>query len=205
MKSLKHAAITLLAFVALVAVVLTLGHLDYRLEHAKRVSLSDDHSSLIENVRRDPSNSDALQQLVGRADPSRSWDRTARLVAIKFWVNAFEDDQVARDNFKEIFLPVIANGLKDTDPYIRREAALAASEHASLCVTIIPTLLEVVKKHLNQDSAWFSIEAIGKMGVLAKDAVSDLEALRGFDEFVDGRLNEAIGKIEAALEVEEAP
>lgn len=64
-------------------------------------------------------------------------------------------------------------------PFVRREAASALESSGDLAIDVLPDLLSRVSN--NDDTAWFSIQAIGNLGPKAKEAVPILLPLLHFN------------------------
>jgi HEAT repeat protein len=107
--------------------------------------------------------------------------------------------EAAVPNIRSELVPVVKMGLRDSDPYVRREAANAASGFGVAADLLIPDLVEAVSAYPNEDTGWFSAEALGNLGSAARVA---LPALRtAVNQTSHGRewVAEAIRKIESSV------
>ncbi|MGH7993244.1 MAG: HEAT repeat domain-containing protein, partial [Limisphaerales bacterium] len=109
--------------------------------------------------------------------------------------------------FVEYAVPALGKALHDPSPFVRREAASALESSGDLAIDVLPDLLSRVSS--NDDTAWFSIQAIGNLGPKAKEAVPVLLPLLHFNYpetgYNGGMVRqyavEALGKISADTNV----
>lgn len=112
--------------------------------------------------------------------------------------------------FSDYAIPALGKALHDPSPFVRREAADALHNSGDLAIDVLPDLLSRVS--YNDDTAWFSIQAIGNLGPKAVKAVPVLLPLLRFNYpqtgYNGGMLREyaveALGKISSDPKVIEA-
>ena len=73
-----------------------------------------------------------------------------------------------------MLLPAIRQGLKDSNPFVRREAARATSAFGAAAKEALPELILLIKNYPMQDSGWFAAEALGEIGPDAREAIPEL-------------------------------
>jgi HEAT repeat protein len=153
--------------------------------------------ALVGKVRQNPSDSAALLELASYADRENYWDRTQMFAQVRSLARTFLVTPEAQMVFETTLLPAFKKGLGDSDPYVRREAALAAREFGPLAVGVIPELIKVMREHPSEDASWFAAEALGNMGSQAREAIPALQvaAKEGSASLQDEARN-AIQKIE---------
>jgi hypothetical protein len=81
--------------------------------------------------------------------------------------------------FSDYAIPALGKALHDPSPFVRREAAAALLNSGDLAIDVLPDLMSRVLN--NDDTASFSIEAIGNLGPKAKEAVPVLLPLLHFN------------------------
>lgn len=112
--------------------------------------------------------------------------------------------------FTDYAIPALGKALHDPSPFVRREAADALNNSGGLAIDALPDLLSRVS--YNDDTAWFSIQAIGNLGPKAQKAIPVLLPLlhinypeTGYDGgMVRKYAVEALGKISSDPKVIEA-
>jgi hypothetical protein len=85
--------------------------------------------------------------------------------------------------------------LRSSNPYVAREAAISLGKQKTACAALLPELEAALDR--DTDVAWFSAEAIGKCGGLARRSLTALRSKLGRSRAFDEYLIKAINEIES--------
>src|SRR5262249_47180911 len=170
-------------------------------ESQRRAAEIETLRALVGRDRQNPSDSAALLELAGYADREGYWGRTQMFAQVRSLGRTFQGTPEAGKEFETFLLPALKKGLGDSNPYVRREAALAAREFGPLVLGAIPELIRVMREHPGEDASWFAAEALGNMGAQAREAIPALQrATKEGSASLQDEARKAILKIENAAE-----
>lgn len=154
---------------------------------ARRRMVSARARRMAEEARQHPDDPRYARRLLSMARSSYSFEATVATVAL--------------GEIGEAAIPVIdelAGLIQSPDGFIAREAASSLAKLGPLSEPALDALVKQVERgDPDDDTTWFSAEAIGRIGHPARKFIPLLRLKIGQNEIFDGRLREAIERLEA--------